>query len=326
MDEGARLLEQALEVARAGGDRRAIARAAAALSWLLDLQVQFMPAARIADAALDEIGEGDDLETALLLVRRATAINDGSDAVDGPRDDAERALDDRRARAATVASSSRRCACSPRSGAANLRRGASSNGSRWRAARGTRRPTPPRPSAAPRSRTSARTRCRIAERAVELCEARGLRERLAWSHYVRVEIGLVSGDWDGAVAAARRALDIGVLNGYDRAVVRTWSAVLPIASARNDERLLDESHAWLTERFREPESPSPYALIVGAARQLEIASRGLREPFVPDVEERLALVRASLLQPELARRARDRARRMARRPASSTARAGRSTG
>ena len=129
---------------------------------------------------------------------------------------------------------------------------------------------------------------RHAERAVELCESRGLREALAWSHYASVEVGLVSGEWDDAIAAARRALDLGVRNGYDRAVVRTWSAVLPLASARNDQLLLDEGHVWLTERFREPESPSPYALVMGAARQLELVNRGLREPFVPDVEERLA--------------------------------------
>jgi hypothetical protein len=115
----------------------------------------------------------------------------------------------------------------------------------------------------------------------------GLRESLAWSHYTAVEIGLVAGDWDEAIASARRALDIGVPNGYDRAVVRTWSAVLPIAAARGDEALLDEGYVWLTQRFREPENPSPYALIMMAARHLEIASRGLREPFVPDVEERL---------------------------------------
>jgi hypothetical protein len=126
-----------------------------------------------------------------------------------------------------------------------------------------------------------------AERAIELCESRGLREALAWSHYVIVEVGLVSGDWDGAVAAARRALDIGIASGYDRAVVRTWSAVLPIAAARGERALLEEAHVWLTERFREPESPSPYALIMQSARLLELVGLGLREPFVPAVEERL---------------------------------------
>ncbi len=92
MDEGARLLEEALEVARTAGDRAGIARAAAALSWMLDQQVQFMPAARMADEALDEIGEGDDLETAPSARPARDGVTNGSDAVDEPRADAERAL------------------------------------------------------------------------------------------------------------------------------------------------------------------------------------------------------------------------------------------
>jgi class 3 adenylate cyclase/tetratricopeptide (TPR) repeat protein len=287
MDEGARLLEKALALARTAGDRQQIARAAAALSWVLDQQVQFMPAARTADAALNEIGERDDLATALLLVRRATAINNGSDAVDAPRVDAERAL------AIAKANDDPRLELEALDLLMGLRGDASVA---WQEveqlaleigawdkvadgilSQGLRLvPDHAHDARAPISR------------AIELCEARGLRESLAWSHYAAVEIGLVAGDWDEAIASARRAFDIGVLSGYDRAVVRTWSAALPIAAARGDEALLDESYIWLTQRFREPENPSPYALIMLAARQLEIARRGLRDPFVPDVEERLA--------------------------------------
>jgi tetratricopeptide (TPR) repeat protein len=249
--------------------------------------VQFMPAARTADAALNEIGEGDDLETALLLVRRATAINNGSDAVDAPRADAERAL------AIAKANEDSRLELEALDLLMGLRgddpvawqeveKLAFEIGAWHKAAdailsQGLR--------LVPDHADDARAPI---GRAIELCEARGLRESLAWSHYAAVEIGLVAGDWDEAVASARRALDIGVLSGYDRAVVRTWSAALPIAAARGQEALLDESYVWLTQRFREPENPSPYALIMMAARHLEIASRGLREPFVPDVEERLA--------------------------------------
>ena len=286
MDEGARLLEQALEAARSVGDRFHIARAAAALSWVLDQQVQFMPAARMADGALREIGESDDLETALLLVRRATALNDGGDLVDEPRQDAERALDIARS------AGHRRLELEALDLLASLGGGdtkawktlellAVESGA-WDKAVGAIQSQALRlvPDRAQEAQP-------LVNRAIELCEAHGLRESLAWSHYVGVEIGLVSGNWDGAVASAREALEIGVRNGYDRAVVRTWSTLLPIAAARRDIELLRESHAWMSDRFREPENPSPYALVIGAARQLEIASGGLRESFVPAVDERI---------------------------------------
>ena len=226
-----------------------------------------MPAARMARQALDEIGERDDLETALLLVRHATALSDGSDAVDGPRADAERALPIARREG------DRRLELEALGLLASFK---DVNLDDWRELERLARDSGAWDKAADAIHTQvlllapdhAGDARAHAERAIELCEARGLREALAWSHYAAVEVGLVSGDWDAAVAAARSALDIGVRNGYDRAVVRTWSAVLPLASARNDQRLLNEGHAWLTERFREPESPSPYALIMGAARQL----------------------------------------------------------
>jgi class 3 adenylate cyclase/tetratricopeptide (TPR) repeat protein len=286
MDEGASLLEQALDAARSAGDRQQIARAAAGLSWVLDQQVQFMPAARMAEGALAEIGEGEDVETALLLVRRATAMNDGGDLVDQPRDDADRAL------AIARRAGDRRLELEALDLLASLRGSdaeawktlellAVESGA-WDTAVGAIQSQALRlvPDRAEEAAT-------LVGRAIELCEARGLREGLAWSHYVAVEMGLASGDWDGAVASAQQALEIGIRNGYDRAVVRTWSAVLPIAAARGDADLLRNGHVWMSERFREPENPSPYALVIGAARQLEIASGGLREPFVPDVEERI---------------------------------------
>jgi class 3 adenylate cyclase len=286
MDEGARLLEEALEIARAGADRHGIARAAAALSRVLDQQVQFMPAARMAQQALDEIDERDDLDTALLLVRRASAINNGSDAVEGPRADVERALPIARREGDRGLELEALALLAGLEGGRldewrDLERLALESGAWDQAADAIRA------QALQLVADHAEQARPLIARAIELCEARGLREDLAWSHYAGVELGLVSGDWDGAVAAARRALDLGIPNGYDRAVVRTWSAVLPLAAARDDRLLLDEGQAWLAERFREPENPSPYALIMGAARRLELVNRGLREPFVPDVEERL---------------------------------------
>ena len=288
MDEGAAEIERALELARSVGDRGEIARAAAALSWVLDQQVQFMPAARVADEALREIGERDDSETALLLTRRATAVANGTDAVDEPRADAERAL----AISRSIGDAELELEALTLIAGVSLdddRRGTWERLERLALER----------SAWPTALDALQTRALIlapdhaaeavplAERAVELAEARGLREALAWSHYGCVELGLVSGQWDWAVAAGRRALEIGVANGYDRPVVRTWSAILPIAAARRDTALLEEGARWLIGRFREPENPSPYARIMMAARKLDIASAGLGAPIVPGVEERV---------------------------------------
>jgi class 3 adenylate cyclase/tetratricopeptide (TPR) repeat protein len=286
MDEGARLLEQALDAARSARDRRQIARAAAGLSWVLDQQVQFMPAARMADGALREIGEADDVETALLLVRRGTALNDGGDLVDEPRADAERAL------AIARSARDRRLELEALDLLASLG-GADSKA--WEtlellaveSGAWDKAVNAIQSQALRLAPDHAEEALPFVTRAIELCAAHGLREGLAWSHQVGVEIGLASGDWNGAVASARLALEIGVPNGYDRAVVRTWSALLPIAAARRDHELLRAGHVWMSDRFREPENPSPYALVIGAARQLEIASAGLRESFVPAVEERI---------------------------------------
>ena len=286
MDEGARLLGEALELARTAADRTAIARAAAELSYVLDKQVQFMPAARTADSALAEIGARDDVDTALLLIRRANAVSNGSDAVNEPLADGKRALDIARAHG------DRRLELEALNLVVSLESGGEDE---WKALERLALETQAWDTAIDAMHTQAlrlapdhaADAAPITKRAIEVAEARGLRENLAWLHQADVEIGLASGEWDAAIEAGRRGLDIGVANGYDRAVVRTWSALLPIASARGDPDLLDMAYAWLTERFREPENPSPYARVMWAARQLEIARRGLRQPFLPDVEERL---------------------------------------
>jgi len=286
MDEGARLLQEALEVARAAGDRTGIARAAAELSRVFDMQVQFMPAFRLASEALAEIGERDDLETGWLLLRRAIALRNGREEVEGPRADGERALaiarsaGDRRLEleALNLVSGIGR---TDLEAVAKLEQLALERGA-WRIAAEALQTQ-----ALLRAPDHADAAAEYATRAVELAEAHGLLDDLAWAHYARVELGLVSGDWDGAVASARQAFEIGIAGGFDRAVLRTWSAVLPIASARSDVELLRDGHAWLTGRFREPENPSPYAMIMLAARRLELLRAGLWEPYVPDVEERL---------------------------------------
>jgi hypothetical protein len=245
-----------------------------------------MPAFRLADEALAELGERDDVETGWLLLRRAIALHNGRGEVEGPLEDGRRALAIARAagdgrlelEALQLLSG---LGPADLDAVAELERLALRRRA-WSAAAEAQLVQ-----ALVRTPDHAGEARAHAARLLELCEAHGLREDLVWAHYVHVEIGLVAGDWDEAVASAREALEIGIAGGFDRAVVRTWSAVLPIASVRADEELLREGHEWLTGRFREPESPSPYALIMTAARKLETARAGLGEPHVPDVEERL---------------------------------------
>ncbi len=66
-----------------------------------------------------------------------------------------------------------------------------------------------------------------------------------------------------------------------------WSAPLAIPAARGDDGLLDTAHRVARAALRKPEIPSPYARVMMATRQLEIANRAARV-FVPDVEGRLA--------------------------------------
>jgi hypothetical protein len=235
MDEGVRLLELSLSLARAAGYQHGIARAAAALSWVFDQQVQFMPAVRMAEDALREIGERDDADTARLLVRRATALYNGTDAIEAPLTDARRAL------AIARELGDRRLELD----ALDLVTGLEGGGvTAWQELERLALDSGAWAEAADAMHSqafgliadhAAAARPLIA-RAIELGTTRGLRESLAWSHYAESEVGLVTGDWDGAVTAARRALEIGIANGYDRPVVRTWSTVLPVASARGPAR------------------------------------------------------------------------------------------
>ncbi len=284
--EAVGLLEQALEIARAAGDRSGLARAAAALSWVLDEQLEFAAAIRVTDEALEQVGDAHDLETGLLLIRRASATNNASDAVSGPLADAERALAIATALGDVQLELEALQLLVPlRGGDAEAQRALEERAlecGAWEAAATAMQARAL--SLAPDHAWDARP---IVERAIELGESRGLRESLAWSHHAAVEIDFVSGHWDAAIDSAERALEIGEQGKYDRAVVRTWATALPIAAARHDDAMVERS-VWLAERFRAAESLSPYALILTAGVRLHVAARGFHEPFVPDVEERLA--------------------------------------
>jgi len=122
----------------------------------------------------------------------------------------------------------------------------------------------------------------------EIAIAHGLTEQVGWSNYVEAEACFASGDWDRAVAAGTRAMDLADQNAYLRLNVRTIHVMIPIAATRGDRRTLERAARFyesLVGKFEFPDSP--YARIVRAASDVELAAAGLISPYVPDAESRV---------------------------------------
>ncbi|HET7727504.1 MAG TPA: adenylate/guanylate cyclase domain-containing protein [Candidatus Limnocylindrales bacterium] len=120
----------------------------------------------------------------------------------------------------------------------------------------------------------------IVARAEEVARQRALHNRLVWMGQVRCEFGLVTGDWEESIAAARRTLDLAVAGNYHRAAVRTWSALTPILAARNERELLAVAAAWF-RAWAHIFPDSPYGTVLHLAVDIRLAAAGLvtvREP------------------------------------------------
>jgi class 3 adenylate cyclase/tetratricopeptide (TPR) repeat protein len=282
MDEARAQLEQARElvaplIAEAEG-RREYTLATAALGRVANQQVRFAEAERLADDALALLGERDDAETAQLLLLRAMGDSMGTDAIEQPQRDTDRAIElAARAGDADLELDARMF----RAGIElDFRRSAEDLAAVWSLARERGRWL----TAASARRMEASilldgdraAAARALEDAGELCVAHGLRESLAWTEYLWVEYHLLAGAWDEAIAAARRAHDIAEPNAYTRAAIRTWYAVLPAADAAGNEELVRSAHAFSEEaRAFFPEVPAPWARVMSTAADLRFAAAGL---------------------------------------------------
>ncbi len=114
------------------------------------------------------------------------------------------------------------------------------------------------------------------DRAEEIARAHGLTEELAWTEYARAEAFMTSSDWDAAVAAGLRALEIAEPNAYHRAAVRTWFVLVPIAFARGDAELLERSRRWWDARMTGLPR-SHYGLLMHTATSFALGTRAPAE-------------------------------------------------
>jgi hypothetical protein len=122
----------------------------------------------------------------------------------------------------------------------------------------------------------------------ELALAYGLTDDVGWTYMFEAEAAFVTGDWDRAVAAGKRSMDIGESNAYLRLTVRNIHVMVPIAAVRGDMAMLDRAASFyrsLEGKFEFPDSP--YSRVIRVAQDLELAAAGLWPPYLPDVEPRL---------------------------------------
>jgi hypothetical protein len=111
----------------------------------------------------------------------------------------------------------------------------------------------------------------------DVAEARGLRETRAWIAQASAEACFLTGAWREALEHADTALDLAGRYGYDRAAVRTWFVVVPIAAVRLDAVRLARAAEWFAARRGEL-PPSPYGAILQTSVDLWLSAAGLLDP------------------------------------------------
>jgi class 3 adenylate cyclase len=303
MDEGAAELARARElfagVLQDGADetreraRAGYARATASLGWIYNEQVAFDRAERLAAETLAEIGDVEDPDTGRLILLRAVSILYGTDELERPLQDVRRALaiaeaaGDRELELDSLVTLTRYEVDAGQAGPEKLRsvERLSRERGRWASAASTMRTE-----AMLLLETQPREAEAALHRAVELCRARGLQEELAWADYSRAELGLATGDWDAAVTAGLRAIELAERNAYRRPLIRTWYVLMPIAAARGDAALLRRAFEFSLE-FRPsfPAVPAPWARVMSTAADLRFLAHGWKRTAAYEVDEEACL-------------------------------------
>jgi hypothetical protein len=125
------------------------------------------------------------------------------------------------------------------------------------------------------------------DEARSVAEAHGLTEQIGWADYRRSELDLTAGAWDDALAYGVRAVTLAEANGYRRLGVRAFFVVTVIAAQRGDLALGERCRDYF-DALEGPMPDSPYARVMRAGLDLYLSDLGLREPFVPEVDARVA--------------------------------------
>ena len=121
--------------------------------------------------------------------------------------------------------------------------------------------------------------------AIELAAAHGLTEQLGWGNSTRCEALWVMGDWDAAIEAGLRAVELAERYSYQRLGFRTWIVLLPIAAARRDAALAARHDRWWeSAKDHFPPSPSPYGRMLRGAIDVWIARATGQTPPSPSTD------------------------------------------
>jgi len=304
MDEGATAYQSAADLSRqvlqhpgASPERRAEARSVHALSitslGLVRIQqLRFKEAVALANAALEEIGAAEDLDTAWLLYLRAWGTTAWAYQPQ-VKLDLERAMElatklgDRRLELEvrfqfTSAAADEGTMTRADLAASDLAalETAYELGDWQRVCKLSRS------RAILLMETDGEASVAALKQASAVAEAHGLTEETAWGDYVRTELGLVSGDWKTGVAAGQGALDLADRNAYHRVQVRTWSALSPIAGATGRTDLLERAARWFAAH-QAIFPGSPFGSVLHGAVDVCLARAGLIDPPTLPVEDML---------------------------------------
>ena len=114
----------------------------------------------------------------------------------------------------------------------------------------------------------------LLDRAEELAGRYAIHDRLGWIGHTRTELCLATGDWGRAREAGRGAIALAIPRNFHRVVIRTMSALTPIASARGDRETLELAADWF-ERWRSTFPGSPYGTVLHLAIDLRVEAAGL---------------------------------------------------